>query len=231
MIGIIPPIFLHRTGGLMLEKIPFFATLPETLRKEIEKIARPILLKKGSILFSPGDVTRGFYAVIEGAVKVYRISAKGKMITLEIAGPKDTFADASIFSDIYHCFAEALRDSKIYLIRKDEFLDIIRNNVSFSFEWIRILSMEVIHLRHRIEELSVKSPRARIIGYFLMLADLQNSHLLTLPSHRKSIATLLNMTHETFYRTAKDLENEGLIRFDGQQIEILNYALLEGMIE
>ena len=65
----------------------------------------------------------------------------------------------------------------------------------------------------------------------LLLAEMQNTAYVILPVHRKSIATLLGITHETFYRTAKDLETEGLVRFDGQRIEILNRSLLEEMVD
>ncbi len=177
------------------------------------------------------DATQGLYAVTAGSLRVYRVSPKGKEITLEIAGPGNNFAEASLFSDAYHCFAEALRDSKLYLIKKNEFLEMLAGNIRFSAAWIRVLSLEVIRLRSRIAELSLKSPRARIAGYILLLAEIQHSLSVTLPVHRKSIATLLGMTHETFYRTAKELENEGILRSDGQAIDILNQSLLEEMRE
>ncbi len=215
----------------MLEKFPIFANLSKEHLDQVEAIARQIFAKKGSILFAPGDAAQGFYAVLNGAVRVYRVSPKGKEITLEIAGAKSIFAEANLFSDIYHCYAEALRDSTVYLVRKDAFLEMIHRDVRFATAWIHILSLEVIHLRQRIEELSLKSPRARIAGYVVLLSDMQNASIVTLPVHRKSIATLLGMTHETFYRTAKDMENEGMVCFDGQRVEIVNLPLLEELME
>ena len=215
----------------MLEKFPIFSNLSREHLAQVEAIARQIFAKKGSILFAPGDATQGFYAVLNGAVRVYRVSSKGKEITLEIAGAVSIFAEASLFSDIYHCYAEALRDSTVYLIRKNAFLDIIRRDLQFAAGWIHILSLELIHLRERIEELSLKSPRARIASYVVLLSDMQNAATVTLPVHRKSIATLLGMTHETFYRTAKELENEGMVRFDGQRVEIVNRPLMEELME
>jgi hypothetical protein len=35
----------------------------------------------------------------------------------------------------------------------------------------------------------------------------------------------------TSYRTANSIKNEGLVRFDGQRVEIGNLLLLEEMIE
>ena len=215
----------------MLKQFPLFASLPKEHLTQLEGISRQVLVKKGSILFAPGDATQGFYAVHDGAVRIYRVSSRGKEITLEIAGARNTFAEASLFSDIYHCYAEALKDSTVCLVQKDAFLEMIQKDVQFAATWIRILSLEIIHIRQRIEELSLKSPRARIVSYILLLSEIQNTPSVKLPVHRKSIATLLGMTHETFYRTAKSLENEGLVRFDGQRVEIVNRLLLEEVIE
>ncbi len=86
--------------------------------------------------------------------------------------------------------------------------------------------MMVIHLCRRLVDLILKNPKARIASYLLLLAELQNSPSLALPVPRKDLATLLGMTHETFYRSAKELENEGLIRFTGQKVDLLARDLL-----
>ena len=136
----------------MLEKFPLFSSLPQEHLASLEAIAREIPAKKGSILFSPGDEAQGFFAVLNGSIRVYRGSAKGKEITLEIVGAGSTFAEASLFTDTYHCYAEVLKDSTVFLIRKDAFLEMIQTNIQFAATWIHILSLEVIHLRHRVEE-------------------------------------------------------------------------------
>ncbi len=215
----------------MLEKFPLFSALPQEHLASLEAIAREIPAKKGSLLFSPGDAVKGFFAVLDGAIRVYRGSAKGKEITMEIAGPGSTFAEASLFSENYHCYAEVLKDSTIVLIGKDAFQKMIQSNLQFAAAWIHNLSLEVIHLRQRIEELTLKSPIMRIVSYLLLLGEMQNSASVLLPAHRKSIATLLDMTHETFYRASKELENEGLVRFNEQRVEIVNRAKMEEMVE
>ncbi len=215
----------------MLEQLPIFDSLDKKHMAQLEGITRQILAKKGSLLFAPGDTTHGFYAVLDGAVRLYSVSSRGKEITQRIVGARCTFAEASVFSDIYNCYAEALKDSTVCLIRKDAFLQLIQRNSQFATTWIRILSFEMVHLCKRIEELSLKSPGERIASYLLLLSELQNTLTVKLPVHRKSIATLLGMTHETFYRTTKDLENERLVRFDKERVEILNRSMLEELID
>ncbi len=208
-----------------------FTQLSPEYRQQLEQIAVEIGLKKGQHLFAPGDPSRGFYVVQEGAVRIYGMSLQGKEITQEIAGQGSAFALASPFSATYHCFAEALADSRLYLIKKEEFLDLVTGDLKFAAEWMRLLSQMVIQLRRRLVDLTLRTPKARIASYLLLLSEMQNSQTLTLPVPRKELATLLGMTHETFYRTAKDLENEGLVKFSGHTAAIMNQDLLAQIVE
>jgi CRP/FNR family transcriptional regulator len=217
--------------AVMLAGIPIFTRLsPEHLEK-LEKMAVEILLKKGALLFAPGDPSRGFYVVLMGSVRVYGMSPQGNEITQEIAGQGSAFAIASVFSETYHCFAEALKDSRLYLIERQEFLDLVTDDKSFAIEWMRMLSLMVIKLRRRLIDLTLTPPKARIASYLLLLAEMQNSRSIALPVPRKELANFLGMTHETFYRTAKELANAGLVRFTGQSVDILNQDRLAEMTE
>jgi CRP/FNR family transcriptional regulator len=218
-------------AGMMLAGFPIFANLWREHLEKLEEMAQEIILKKGAMLFTPGDPTQGFYVVHEGAVRVYRLSPQGKEVTQEIAGRGSAFALASPFSDTYHCFAAALKDSRLYLIRKKDFGDLVTGDIKFAAEWIRLLSLLVIRLRERLTDLTLKSPKARIAGYILLTAEMQDSRSITLPVPRKELAALLGMTHETFYRTAKELANQGLVRFTRQTIDILDQELLSEIME
>lgn len=215
----------------MLEKFPLFSDLSAEQVLRLERISKKMPLKKGALIFSPGDTAQGFFAVLVGAVRLYRISSQGKEISIEIIGTGHTFAEASLFSDIYHCYAEALKDSRVCLIQREAFIELIQRDSKFATAWFRVLSDKVIHLHRQIEELSLKTPKSRIVGYILFLAEIQNSESVLLPAHRKFIATLLGMTHETFYRTARELENEGMVRFEGDRIEIMDRLQMEDLVE
>lgn len=208
-----------------------FAQLSPEHRRKLEQIAVDVSLKKGKQLFAPGDPSRGFYVVREGTMRVYGVSPQGKEITQEIADQGSAFALASPFSGTYHCYAEALKDSRLYLIKQQEFLDLVTGDMRFATEWMRLLSQMVIQLRRRLVDLTLKTPKARIASYILLLAEMQNSLAITLPVPRRELATFLGMTHETFYRTAKELENNGLVRFTGQKVEIRDRDLLTEVTE
>lgn len=213
----------------MLAGLPIFANLSPEYLQALAEMAQEIFLAKGALLFAPGDSSRGFFVVLGGAVRVYGMSSQGKDITHEIAGQGSAFAIASPFAGTYHCFAEALKDSRLYLIKRQEFLDLVTGDIKFAAEWIRMQSRMIIHLRRRLADLTLKPPKARIVNYILLLAEMQDSLSITLPVPRKELATFLGMTHETFYRTTKELSNDGLVRFTGQSVDILNQDRLVEM--
>lgn len=100
------------------EKLGMFSGLPERHLARMEAVAKGITVGKGSILLSSGDRTDGFYAVADGSVRIYRGSASVREVTPEIAGPGSTFAEASLYSDTYHRFCVALKDSRSVLYEK-----------------------------------------------------------------------------------------------------------------
>jgi CRP/FNR family transcriptional regulator len=215
----------------MLSRITIFRNIPEEYLSRLEGISRKRDLRKNTCVFAPGDATRGFYAVLQGAVRLYRLSEQGKETTLEFAREGSVFAEASLFSDIYHCYAETLTESTLYLIQKDPFLEMIRSNSQFALLWIENLSRNVIQLRHHIEEISIKSSRKRLANYIRHLAEEQNARIVSIPAWRKDIAKHLNMTQETFYRIARELEDQGAVTFHSRHIEICDFSNLQSVLE
>ncbi|MHB8066652.1 MAG: Crp/Fnr family transcriptional regulator [Desulfobaccales bacterium] len=215
----------------MLTGIPIFANLSPEHLQALEEITQEISLAKGAQLFAPGDPSRGFYVVRTGAVRVYGRSPQGKEITQEIAAPGSAFALASPFAGTYHCFAVALKDSQLFLIKRQGFLDLVTGDTGFAVEWMRMLSLMAINLRRRLIDLTITTPKVRIASYLLLLAEMQDSRSLALPVPRKELANFLGMTHETFYRTAKELTNDGLVRFTGQSVDILDQDRLAEITE
>ncbi len=55
---------------------------------------------------------------------------------------------------------------------------------------------------------------------------MQDSQSVSLPVPHRDLANFLGLTHETFYRTAKELANDGLVSFNGQAADIIDQVWL-----
>ena len=174
----------------MLAAIPIFANLSPEHLKALEEITQEIFLAKGAQLFAPGEPSQGFFVVRDGAVRVYGMSPQGKEITQEIAAPGSAFALASPFAGNYHCFAEALKDSRLFLIKRQGFLALVTADQKFAIEWMRMLSLMVINLRRRLVDLTLTTPKVRIASYLMLLSEMQNSRSVALPVPRQRAGEL-----------------------------------------
>ena len=98
----------------LLKRCPLFAGLGEKDLRKIRAIASLRQVRKKEILFSEGEEARGFYVILSGKVKLYKISPEGKEQILHVVGAPDTFAEAALFLEgSYPAFAEVLSDSQL----------------------------------------------------------------------------------------------------------------------
>jgi hypothetical protein len=86
--------------------------------EELEAIARIVSnkeYKKGQLIFSEGDEGVGFYLVISGRVKVYKLSPEGKEQIMHIFGPGQPFAEVPVFEGSrYPANAETMDNCKLF---------------------------------------------------------------------------------------------------------------------
>ena len=81
-----------------LSNSQLFGGLSEAHLKEIKQIAVDKKFDKGEIIFFDGDAGSGFYLVVEGTVKVYKVSPEGKEQILHIVTEGESIGAVPVFS-------------------------------------------------------------------------------------------------------------------------------------
>jgi len=75
----------------LLRRCPLFAGLKEEDLKKIRAIASLRQVGKKKVLFSEGEEAKGFYVILSGKVKIYKVSSEGKEQILHIVSAPDAF--------------------------------------------------------------------------------------------------------------------------------------------
>ena len=83
----------------LISRIPFFSGLPKNQLKEIKRIAINRVFNKGEAIFFEGDDGNGFFVVVDGLVKIFKLSTEGKEQILHIFGPGEPLGEVSVFRD------------------------------------------------------------------------------------------------------------------------------------
>ena len=155
----------------LLKRCPLFAGLKEEDLKRIRAIASLKQVGKKEVLFSDGEEAKGFYVILSGKVKLYKISPEGKEQILHVVSAPDAFAEAALFLEgSYPAFAEALSDSQLLFFPKRDFIQLIEKNPQLSINMIVSLSHFLRRFASLIEELSLKEVSSRIAKYLIDLS-------------------------------------------------------------
>jgi len=216
--------------SVALKKSPLFAGLTAADLEQLEAICRRRPAQRGELLFSEGDLAEGFFVVISGKVKIFKLSPEGKERILHIVHGGGTFAEAAIFGDgRYPAYAEPLDRSDLVFFPKRDFLDLLHNHSRIAINMIGGLSRFLRQFASQIEELTFKDVPARLARYLLDLAG--DEERVTLPISKSQLASNLGTVSETLSRTLRKLSDEAYIEVQGKVITLLDPDRLADLAE
>jgi CRP/FNR family transcriptional regulator, dissimilatory nitrate respiration regulator len=216
--------FLSQIGA-----IPLFSDLAEEQLQELAMIVIDQVFRRGQTIFLEGEEGSGFYVVITGKVKIYKLSADGKEQILHILGPGEPFAEVPVFAgQRFPANAEALEESRLFFFPRAGFLELIRRHPSLALNMLAVLSRRLRQLAGLVEDLSLKEVPARLAAYILYSSDRQQgASEFELEIAKGQLASLLGTIPETLSRILAKMVKEGLIESSGPRITILDKAGLQ----
>lgn len=216
-----------------LRRCPLFAGLKEEDLKRIRAIASLRQLEKKGVLFSDGEEAKGFYVILSGRVKLFKVSPEGKEQILHIVSAPDAFAEAALFLEgTYPAFAEAMTDCQLLYFPKRDFVQLIEKNPQLSINMIVTLSQYLRRFASLVEELSLKEVSSRIAKYIIDLSmrsskEGKNPKEVELDLSKTQLALKLGTISETLSRTLAKMKAKRIIDVKKNKIIILNREALE----
>lgn len=215
--------------NLMIKhKLAGFYMFSELQTEQIEKLANGAKLLKhhrGEMLFNRGDQAQGFYILLEGQIKLGVTSPQGDEKILGLVQPGQSFGEAVLFLErSFPVSAHATIDSEVLLVNKDAVFEILDNDTTVARRMLAGISARNRQLVNDIESISLQNSAQRLIGYLLQIsAESPEPDHIQLPANKVTIASMLNITPETFSRVILKLQNAGLIEVSGRHITIANH--------
>jgi CRP/FNR family transcriptional regulator len=213
-----------------IARIPLFQGLDRKHYDELAMIVTDQGFQKGDSIFAEEDEGTGFYVVISGRVKIFKLSPEGKEQILHIFGPGEPFGEVAVFTGRkFPASAEALEETRAFFFARKEFMDLIRRDPSLAMNMLAVLSQRLRRFSALIENLSLKEVPGRLAGYLLYLQEEKKGGgdlLLEIPKNQ--LASLLGTIPETLSRILSRMNREGFIDSPGtRQVRILNRKGLE----
>jgi len=177
-------------------------------------------MHKHEILFHQSDSVESVYLVRRGKIKLSRCTIDGNTVILQLATAGEMIAEASLFSEKYHCQATVEGAfAELCCFDKSKLLDALGCSSDSAMQILEIFAKQIRKQRVMLEIRNIRSAKQRIYSYLELEANAQ--HVVVLQQTYKDMAYQLGLAHETFYRSLKQLEDEGKLAKEVHSIRLL----------
>lgn len=205
------------------DNCPICSSHEEKVTNQILNFLQKKSFSKNTMIFDQQEDARGLYLVTKGSVKISKISPAGKEIVLQILGAGKTFGEGSILGQDKNAdTATALEPTEIFYLAKKDFQIILNENPLLYQSVVNSLVRWMENLNTVIENINTPSAKERVWMYICRLrTQQQDKPLIKLDGKKHDVALMLGLRPETFSRALSELEEEGMIRMNHKQIQII----------
>ena len=214
-----------------ISKASLFNGLPAEQVEELAQICLDQTCGKGQELFTEGSNAKGFYLVVSGKFKIYKLSLEGKEQILHIFGSGEIFGEVPVFAGgSYPANAEAIEPGRVLFFPRMSFIDLIGREPAIALNMLGILSQRLRRFTHLIEDLSLKEVPGRLAAYLIYLGERSGSpQTLELDITKTLLASLLGTIPETLSRILAKMAQQGIVSVEGRTIRVLDREALESL--
>lgn len=216
----------------VLAAIPYFRALPAADLRRVAAHAVVRTVRRGERIFEEGAPADGLFVVMEGRVRLVRVSRGGREQVLHSEGPGATLGEVPLLDGGgYVATAVATEPSRLLYLPREAVVDACRRHPDVALGIIRVLARRVRSFAGLVEQLSLKDLTARTAGLLLAESRAAGRTTFELRATRDELAAALGTVRELVSRSLGRLRKAGLIRVAGRRVTIVDERGLTELAE
>ena len=212
-----------------LKYIPLFSELEDDDLQAISKVAVRQSFRKDNMVLIEEEVGSTMFIILDGRVKISRISDEGREVILSIMSEGDFFGEMSILDgQARSANVVTLEDSTIMIIHREDFLRMMHDYPQIAINLLKELAHRLRRSDSQIKSLSLQNATGKVASTLLRIADdsgkihLGQVEIPKLPP-QQDLANMAGTSRETISRVLKSLSEKGYLRKEGNRLIILDY--------
>lgn len=210
------------------QNFEFIKDLSDPERKQLFEKISLAKVKKDKILMNEGVLCEGIVLVLDGVIRIYKVSEEGREITLYRIGKGETCVltvSCVMGSTEYQAIAQVEEDATLLSIPSDIFKRLFSTSQGlqkFVFDTLAERLSEVMII---VDEIAFQRMDKRIAAFLIEKVDSLGSDIIKIT--HEEIAMELGSAREVISRMLKDFEKRELLALSRGTIHVLKPALLK----
>lgn len=192
---------------------------------DLEKERKTRTFKKKDIIYREGDFGSYVYKIKTGKVKTYRINEDGKELVHDLLKEGDFLGESAVIQDDARKeFAEALEETTLLLIPRNDFHELIFGNREVSSQFIKLLSSHLTERELELMEMAYNTVRKRTADSLAKLYDtyFEDGEMTSFEISRADLAAMVGTATESVIRILSEFKKDGWIEIKGSVISVLD---------
>jgi len=183
---------------------------------------------KGNVVVIEGSKCKELGILLDGLLEAQALHLSGKLLTLTRLKPMEIFGEAILFSKVnkFPATIEAVKDSKIMFIKKENLINCLTNCHKFMENFLELLSNKLLILNKKVKMLSLENIRKKIENFLMEEYKKQKSNIIKVSLSRKEMAEHMGIQRPSLSRELIKMRKEGIIEFDKKVIIIKDIGAL-----
>lgn len=215
------------------ETVPLFAGLAQQSLLAVDQSAHRHKYQAGAVIFGEGETCAGFHVVVDGIVRIFRISPEGRMHTLSLLRAGSTFNEVAAVDGGPNPFnAVAVTQCTVATIGHANLLNLMATERQLLANTVQALAHLNRDYIERLEDMTFRTIPSRLAKLFLH-ETAYGDQICQAPSKlsQEEIASILGTTREVVGRALRGLMNAGLLEKKGRHVYVVDRAGLEYLAE
>ena len=183
--------------------------------------------KKKQIIFSENNRPSRLYFVQKGSVKTFKTNEDGKELVVGLYKEGDFLGYIALLEEsVYKETAEAMEDSELSIIPKEDFDELINGNPLIARKFISMLAKNVSEMENQLLKMAYNSLRKKVAD---TLVTLHKKFDHSIDISRDNLAAIAGTATESMIRTLAEFKHEKLIDIQSGAIIIREEKKLENL--
>lgn len=159
---------------------------------------------------------------MEGKVAVQKIDEEGSILKISVFTGGSILGANLLFSSRNFYPMTVIAESEVVVLHiyKELILELGQTNVNFMAGLMTVISDRTLLLTDKIDAISLKTIRQRIIDFLKYEYSIQKSDTIKMPISKKDLAERFGIRRASLSRELSKMRKDGLLEFDARTITI-----------
>lgn len=187
-----------------------------------------INVSKNEFIGMSGDVPKGIHILLKGSVRGEMLDFSGKAITIENIQSPNLLAPAFLFGKNARLPVDIIanEETEVLCIAKSHFVELMQMDARILSNFLDVISGRTQFLAEKINFLSFRTIREKYLNYILGLQKKFGLKKISMTQTQGQLSELFGVSRPALAKVIAELNEEGIIRTKGKDVEIIDVSRL-----